>query len=377
MRRRYRKLRRRKHKSLMRNTIIVMVVLTLGFATGYSAFSTNITLNAKGNIKQKSRVIRSWTGDSVDDFHNSQYRTNIVSATFLDTTNIPSGVEESWDVSADGKGGVIAYVMINEEDHTKYDLYIGAKNGVIANEDSSYIFYNFANLENIDFDTNYNTEHTTNMSWMFANSIKIKVLDLSTFNTNNVNSMRAMFAGFTTSNVQTNMALESIDLSSFNTVNVSSMHAMFMNCSNLTELDLSNFDTRNVTNMRSMFNMPNDLSSKLTTINFGSGWNTSNVTTMAYMFDSCKMLTELDLSYFNTIKVEDMYEMFYYCDALKTIYVSNNFNVSNVTNSGNMFFNNNKLVGGNGTVWNSSHVDKEYARIDTASTPGYFTLKTN
>jgi len=31
-----------------------MVLLTLGFATGYSAFSTNISLNAKGNIKQKA-----------------------------------------------------------------------------------------------------------------------------------------------------------------------------------------------------------------------------------------------------------------------------------------------------------------------------------
>ena len=34
-----------------------------------------------------------------------------------------------------------------------------------------------------------------------------------------------------------------------------------------------------------------------------------------------------------------------------------------------------KIVGGNGTTYNSSYTDKTYARIDTASTPGYFTAK--
>ncbi len=33
------------------------------------------------------------------------------------------------------------------------------------------------------------------------------------------------------------------------------------------------------------------------------------------------------------------------------------------------------LVDGNEVTYTSSYVDKIYARIDTASTPGYFTLK--
>ena len=33
------------------------------------------------------------------------------------------------------------------------------------------------------------------------------------------------------------------------------------------------------------------------------------------------------------------------------------------------------LVGGNGTTYDSTKVDKTYARIDTASTRGYFTAK--
>ena len=36
------------------------------------------------------------------------------------------------------------------------------------------------------------------------------------------------------------------------------------------------------------------------------------------------------------------------------------------------------LVGGAGTTYNSSKIDKTYARIDGGtSNPGYFTLKTN
>lgn len=41
-----------------------------------------------------------------------------------------------------------------------------------------------------------------------------------------------------------------------------------------------------------------------------SGWNTSNVTNMCYMFGSCLSLTSLDVSNWDTSKVADMYAMF-------------------------------------------------------------------
>ena len=43
-----------------------------------------------------------------------------------------------------------------------------------------------------------------------------------------------------------------------------------------------------------------------------------------------------------------------------------------------MFYDCTNLVGGSGTRYDDSHVDKEYARIDGGtSTPGYFTYKAN
>ena len=46
-----------------------------------------------------------------------------------------------------------------------------------------------------------------------------------------------------------------------------------------------------------------------------------------------------------------------------------------VASSSYMFYGCTSLVCGNGTIYNSSHVDATYARVDTPSTPGYLTLK--
>ena len=52
---------------------------------------------------------------------------------------------------------------------------------------------------------------------------------------------------------------------------------------------------------------------------------------------------------------------------------------ANIASGKNVFKDSKKLVGGAGTKYTSSQVDKEYARVDdpTNGKPGYFTLKTN
>ena len=93
-------------------------------------------------------------------------------------------------------------------------------------------------------------------------------------------------------------------------------------------------------------------------------------------FYGCSSLTTLDLSSWNTKKSTDLNQMFYYTTNLETIYASEDFDVSNVSSSRDMFYNDTKLVGGAGTTYNSSKTDKEYAHIDGgASNPGYFTSR--
>ena len=86
-----------------------------------------------------------------------------------------------------------------------------------------------------------------------------------------------------------------------NTSEVTSMSYMFYNCSSLTSLDVTNFDTSNVTNMIGMFAYCSSLTSLDVT-----KFNTSNVTTMSDMFQGCSSLTSLDLRNFNTSKATNM-----------------------------------------------------------------------
>ena len=229
--------------------------------------------------------------------------------------------------------------------------------------------------------SNFDTSKVTDMSVMFRNS-KATTLDLSNFNTSKVTNMNAMFyqsqattldaSSFDTSNV-TNMYMmffdsqaTTLDVSNFNTSKVTDMSFMF-SYSKATTLDVSKFDTSKVTNMNAMF-----MNSQATTLDV-SNFNTSKVTDMSYMFPNSKVTT-IDLSNFDTSKVTNMSSMFYYATNLKTIYTSDKFNIDNVTSSTYMFTGSTNLVGGAGTKYNSSYVDKTYAHIDGGtSNPGYFT----
>ena len=204
--------------------------------------------------------------------------------------------------------------------------------------------------------SNFDTSNVFDMNSMFANS-QVKSLDLSSFDTSKVENMSSMFY---------NSKATALDLSSFNTSNVTLMSGMFQKSQTLV-LNLENFDTSNVTNMD--FMLANSMATSIDLSNF----NTSNVINMYAMFAESQAKT-LDLSNFNTSNVTNMSYMFYSATNLKTIYISDKFNTSNVTTSTNMFYYCTKLVGGAGTKYNSSYIDKTYARIDGGtSNPGYFT----
>ena len=217
--------------------------------------------------------------------------------------------------------------------------------------------YMFSNSQALRIDlSNFNTSSVYNMEDMFLNS-KATSLDLSSFDASKVTLMNSMFSG---------SQATALDLSNFDTSNVFDMNSMFAN-SQVKSLDLSSFDTSKVENMSGMFD-----GSQATSLDLSS-FNTSNVTLMSGMFAESQAKT-LDLSNFNTSNVTNMSYMFYSATNLKTIYISDKFNTSNVTTSTNMFYYCTKLVGGAGTKYNSSYVDKTYARIDGGtSNPGYFT----
>ncbi|ROS92579.1 BspA family leucine-rich repeat surface protein, partial [Muribaculaceae bacterium Isolate-077 (Janvier)] len=125
------------------------------------------------------------------------------------------------------------------------------------------LFYYDSKLDSVDL-SHMNTSNATDMSYMFAFSL-FRNLDLSKFNTSKVTSMDSMFLH--TPN------LVSVNLSSFDTANVESMLHMF-NSSAIKSLNLKNFNTSKVTTMDGMFQGD----SSLTNLDI-SGFDTSQATT--------------------------------------------------------------------------------------------------
>ena len=221
--------------------------------------------------------------------------------------------------------------------------------GVIANQNSTGLFYGLTNLRSIEGLANLDTSNVTNMRQMFQDSSNLTELDLSKLNTAKVTDMYGMFYGCSNlksidlSSFDTSAVIDmrrmfdgckemvNIDVSHFNTSNVTTMSEIFCRCEKLEELDLSNFDTSNVTDVSWMFESCNSLK----TIDV-SNFNTSNVTDMYAMFRGCSNLVSLDLSNFDTSKVTDMASMFNGCSSLKNIDLSN-FNTPNVTDMYSMF----------------------------------------
>lgn len=140
--------------------------------------------------------------------------------------------------------------------------------------------------------TNLNTSKAKNMIGMFCD-FNSKTLDLSKFDTRNVNNMSRMFTG---------CQAERLDLRNFDTYNVVTMREMFTNCS-ATYINLSSFNTENTASMAQMF-----ACTKAEILDLRS-FNTDNVLTMACMFFDCKS-KYIDIRNFNTYSIKDMDSMF-------------------------------------------------------------------
>lgn len=210
-----------------------------------------------------------------------------------------------------------------------------------------WFFEALTTIEHLDY---LNTSEVDDMRLMFSSCTSLETLDLSSFNTEKVKTMYAMFdgsknlrsiklpKGFIGSSVTDLNAtfkgcerLTELDLSGSNSENVKDMNEMFYGCRALSKLDLTDFKTGQVTTMENMF----CICSTLETLDVSS-FNTENVTTMLGMFNNCSSLRSLDLPGFNTANVTQMSSMFEKCSSLRSLDLSS-FNTRKVANMQNMF----------------------------------------
>ena len=108
---------------------------------------------------------------------------------------------------------------------------------------------------------------------------------------------------------------------------------LFRYCKNITSIDLSSFDSSKVNNMNYMFGKCFILEE----INLNN-FNTEKVINMRYCFDKCKSLKKIAFpSSFITKNVQNMEFMFHECVILEELNFPNNFIVDNVINMRTMF----------------------------------------
>lgn len=284
--------------------------------------SFSLTIKASGTIARQG----TWT-------KNMPVSKDQIEYIFYRKSYAPTAGDVSFDISGAGDDSVMAYY---DADSKTLNICPNGDDVIYLNPDSSNAYSEFTNLITIeDKDGVLDSSQLQNTRQMFYKCSNLETIKLPTLNTQKVSNMIFMFGNCT------NLTRIDMDLDTSSALYLASM---FQFCTNLTEIDTSLFDTSSVVNMRNMFR-------------------------------NCSALTVLDLSSFDTRNVADMALMFMNCSELKTIFVSSSFVTDRVDTekSNNMFGNCKKLVGGNGTSYNATYLDKTYARIDSEGAPGYFT----
>ena len=144
--------------------------------------------------------------------------------------------------------------------------------------------------------------------------------------------------------------VDTLDLTGLDTSNMTSMSYMFYNSNSLKSINLSNFNTSKLLYANNMFNGCTSLES-LDLSNF----NTSKVTNFSNMFRDCQKMKEINLSNFDTSSATTFANLFHNCSSLTTLDLSS-FNTNKVTYMGTMFYNCSSLTSLDLSNFNTSNV---------------------
>lgn len=146
-------------------------------------------------------------------------------------------------------------------------------------------------------------------------------------------------------------SLERIDMSVFRNCNITDSSSVFSTCKKLkTIANIGNLNISKADGMSYLFYECN----ALTQLDL-SNWDTSNIQYMIATFDGCNNLTELNCSTWNTGKVYNMQLAFYNCNSLETIPVRD-WDTKSVMYMDKAFGNCTSLVNLDVSKWDTSKV---------------------
>ena len=190
----------------------------------------------------------------------------------------------------------------------------------------------------------WNVGEVLTMDNMFEGNLLLTSLNIGTWISNKVSTMKKMFSGCRN--------LPSIT-GTLTTPLVENMEEMFINCRELSAIDVSSWDVSKVKTMQGMFKQ----CYKLTTLNTSS-WDTELLENIEQMFADCYKLTTLNTSSWTTTGLETIRYTFYNCSDLTDIIGIGNWDVSGVSrdNMTATFSYSNKLTSIDLSNWCVSHI---------------------
>lgn len=152
--------------------------------------------------------------------------------------------------------------------------------------DFSAMFDGCLSLQNVPCE-NFNVTNATDLSWLFYCCYKLKSVDLSKWKTPNVKNISDMFC-------YNHELLEIKGLSSLDTSKVTDMSGVFFECFKIKNLDLSSWDTSNVEKMSEALGSDNrgmfTSCYALTTIKASDKFVTTKTKSSSEMFTHCTSL---------------------------------------------------------------------------------------
>ena len=190
----------------------------------------------------------------------------------------------------------------------------------------SFMFVD-SNVPEIDL-TEFDTANVVNMDYMFLKAdlgdrLKVNSFTTTQANGSDQNTLTLNTEGITSmSGMFKDCKVKHLDLSSLRTHNVTDFSDMFYNCDSLIDLNVDGFDTSNAEDFNGMFHGCN----KLTQLNV-KHFNTNSVLHMSYLFSGCRRLKVIDLEGWDFSQIRDANEMFGYCGKIEKIIANFNFNM--------------------------------------------------
>ena len=313
-------------------TIRLTANMILVYNTNLSA-GTTITLPLYGTVHQ---VLVDWNGEGDFEWLNSPGDKNhTYSSEGTYTVTIYEGggmiLTQFGFGNRDNPPNADKLIKITDFGNLGISSLSGAFNGahnlteVPANlpasiTDLSYLFYsnNITSVTNLN---NWDTQHVTNMKYMFYDTDNFNQ-DISSWNLSSVTNMEYMFSYATNFN---------LNIGNWNVSNVENMSHLFYYAvifnqnidnwvvSNVTDMqymfsntpfnqNISVWNVTNVTNMSHMFDNAYNFNQDIGT------WNVSNVTSMSHMFERAGAFNQ-NIGYWDVSGITDMTYMFYNASA--------------------------------------------------------------